>query len=208
MGNRVNERNHEAIRNEILQSAKSIISDNGVEGLSIRKIAKVMGYSPGSVYHYFKDKDEIIHCIVFEGYRQIITAVKEAFSEKSDPVEALRSGIRAYVESANQYPLEYHAIMTSTHPDIIQYTTVLRLQSFEANPALGMMESNIIEGIEQQYYQPCDTVQMVKMIWSSLYGFTLKTVIETCSDDERHQMTESYIDFLMGQIKRKRPGNV
>lgn len=54
---------NEETRNAILKTAVSIGLKEGFEELSIRKITDKLGYSSGIVYHYFKDKQEIIDTI-------------------------------------------------------------------------------------------------------------------------------------------------
>lgn len=50
-------------RKAILDAAVSIGLEEGFEELSIRKITDKLGYSSGIVYHYFKDKQEILDTI-------------------------------------------------------------------------------------------------------------------------------------------------
>ncbi|MEM9289303.1 MAG: TetR/AcrR family transcriptional regulator, partial [Pseudomonadota bacterium] len=43
-----------------IASAKKLISENGIEEASIRKVAGDIGYSPGTLYNVFEDFYEII----------------------------------------------------------------------------------------------------------------------------------------------------
>ncbi|MDF2922197.1 MAG: transcriptional regulator, TetR family [Paenibacillaceae bacterium] len=69
------QRKQEEIRKTILDTARTIIARDGVDGLSIRKLTHAMDYSPAIVYHYFKDKNEIILSLVNEGYGKILAAI-------------------------------------------------------------------------------------------------------------------------------------
>ena len=53
----------EETRKSIIDAAVSIGREDGFEELSIRKITDKLGYSAGIVYHYFKDKQEILDTI-------------------------------------------------------------------------------------------------------------------------------------------------
>ncbi len=67
----------EFIKKKILEAASDILAKEGYENLSMRKIAKRIEYSPGIIYHYFKDKDEIITLIVEEGYGKILKTISK-----------------------------------------------------------------------------------------------------------------------------------
>ena len=54
---------NEQTRKAILETAVAIGLEEGFEELSIRKITDRLGYSSGIVYHYFKDKQEILDTI-------------------------------------------------------------------------------------------------------------------------------------------------
>ena len=48
------------MRAEIIKAAREIIGNEGVDKVSIRKIAAKIEYSPAIIYHYFGNKEEII----------------------------------------------------------------------------------------------------------------------------------------------------
>lgn len=67
------QRNNET-RKAIIDAAISIGLNEGFDELSIRKITDKLGYSVGIIYHYFKDKQEILDTI----HNQTSAELKEA----------------------------------------------------------------------------------------------------------------------------------
>jgi AcrR family transcriptional regulator len=53
-------REKEEMREDILKAARKLMNSEGVENISVRKIAGMIEYSPAIIYHYFKNKEEII----------------------------------------------------------------------------------------------------------------------------------------------------
>ncbi|HNB50615.1 MAG TPA: TetR/AcrR family transcriptional regulator [Anaerolineales bacterium] len=53
-------RRHERTKDAILNSARKMIRDGGVDSISMRKIAQDIDYSPAGLYEYFGSKEEII----------------------------------------------------------------------------------------------------------------------------------------------------
>lgn len=202
MANRTNERNHELTKKEIVNCTRQIILDEGIEGVSIRKITKMMGYSSGIIYHYFADKDEIIQSIVLEGYQNIINSVMVNFLDYSEPIEAMRAGVKAYVTTAYQFGFEYHRIMTNKDSKIIEHTKILSLESFDDNRALKLMQLNLEMGVSSQIYREMNTVEMTKFLWTSIFGFTLKLIIDDYGLVERDALIESFVNYIIEIIKR------
>ncbi|BCS88302.1 TetR/AcrR family transcriptional regulator [Pseudodesulfovibrio sediminis] len=74
----------------ILLATLSLVSDNGFHGTSISKVAARAGVSAGIIYHYFKNKDELIT----ELYLELKQRVVAAQLENHDPDSPLRTQIR------------------------------------------------------------------------------------------------------------------
>lgn len=47
-------------RRKVLETALAIIDEDGLEGLSIRRLADALGVNGASLYHHFDNKDEIL----------------------------------------------------------------------------------------------------------------------------------------------------
>lgn len=54
-------------REYIILKAKEVISEKGVDGASLRDIAKRADMSTGAIYHYFKNKEELLYEIMDTG---------------------------------------------------------------------------------------------------------------------------------------------
>lgn len=72
---------NEETRKAILNTAISIGLDEGFDELSIRKITDKLGYSAGIVYHYFKDKQEILDTIHTKTSMELKNAVEACIEE-------------------------------------------------------------------------------------------------------------------------------
>jgi AcrR family transcriptional regulator len=68
------ERDRDERRELILNAANEIIKEEGIDHLSVRKIANKIEYSPSIIYHYFKDKDDIISHLMKKSYKKITDA--------------------------------------------------------------------------------------------------------------------------------------
>ena len=53
-----------ARREEVLETALTLVSEHGVAGASLRKLAAELGISQPSLYHYFPSKDALVSAVV------------------------------------------------------------------------------------------------------------------------------------------------
>ncbi len=67
----------ENMRSIILETSEKIIVRDGLEKLSIKQMAKEAEISPGSVYNYFKNKDEIISGIMRSAFHGLVNSMEE-----------------------------------------------------------------------------------------------------------------------------------
>ena len=91
-------RDKENLRALILQGAKKLFVEHGIEQTTIRKIAEEINYSVGTIYVYFKDKNAILHALHSQGFSELGSRFQVLFKVK-DPMERLRSMGRVYLDT-------------------------------------------------------------------------------------------------------------
>ena len=80
----------------VLDSARSVFAEKGVEGASIREIARRAGYTPGAIYSYFDSKEAIYAALLAESLERLNAEVAAARSFKSQPQLTLASKAQAW----------------------------------------------------------------------------------------------------------------
>lgn len=93
------EREKEALRMKIVEAARDIMSDQGLDALSIRAIAERIEYSPATIYLYFRDKDALIREVVMAGFNRMAEYMRDELSgldPDANAVEQHRAIGRAY----------------------------------------------------------------------------------------------------------------
>src|SRR5512134_1137900 len=92
---------HGDLKNALIQAGVEILSQDGVGGLSLRKVAQRAGVSHNAPYSHFPDKQSLIAAIYTEGFKQLYAELDEAIlSHPDDPRRQLQDGAWAYVQFA------------------------------------------------------------------------------------------------------------
>ena len=102
---------NEETRKAILDTAVAIGLEEGFEELSIRKITDRLGYSSGIVYHYFKDKQEILDTIHPQTSINLKDAVVSCISEDRSFAENTKKIFNMLSEAFAYEPNMFKLIM-------------------------------------------------------------------------------------------------
>lgn len=85
-------------RAAILRAAITVFAHNGYFNSKVADIASEAGVADGTVYLYFKSKEEILHSIFDRSMEEAIAAGKKKMKRISDPREKLRSIAHLHLE--------------------------------------------------------------------------------------------------------------
>lgn len=80
----------------VLDAARAVFADAGIEGASIREIAKRAGYAPGAIYSYFESKEAIYAALLDESLERLQASVAGARSFKNAPDKTLVARAQAW----------------------------------------------------------------------------------------------------------------
>ena len=77
-------------REAILRAATSVFAHNGYFNSKVADIARAAGVADGTVYLYFKSKEDILHSIFDRSVEEALGAARKQIESVSDPKEKLR----------------------------------------------------------------------------------------------------------------------
>ncbi len=87
-------RRQETIR-EILAIARDVMTEEGVNGLSLAEVARRLGVQPPSLYKYFPSLMAIYDALFLEGQRQNLDAMRSGMQGAESGLDALIAGLEA-----------------------------------------------------------------------------------------------------------------
>ena len=109
------ERERSEMRDLILTTAMKLFLEEGYENVSMRKIADAIEYSPGTIYLYFQDRDEIFYALHRIAFKKFYKALSVMDSD-GDPWERLVNGGSAYIRFALANPALYELMFIMNSP--------------------------------------------------------------------------------------------
>lgn len=87
---------------EIVEAARTIIFNDGIENLTVRKIAKVLKITDGALYRHFKSKEEILILLIEDIESTLLLAISEAAKIGDNPLKQIESIFLSHLRYAQK----------------------------------------------------------------------------------------------------------
>lgn len=144
-------------RARILDSTSKIMMEQGIAAVSLSKIAKDAGIASGTVYTYFKDKDDLLRGVYYDRKKRVAEAIN-SIDLNGDPVEQL-THFMDLVYDYGQNHLEDMLLIREFNqsPLLSQLNIDVKVAYAGFEPLLALSK----KGIQEQKFVPdADTVLM------------------------------------------------
>jgi AcrR family transcriptional regulator len=195
------------LRQEILDAARDIIIRDGYEGLSMRKVAQKIDYSPTAIYLHFKDREDLVFCACEDAMAGLVRELQAVTEKHADPLVALRTGLRRYVDFGLANPQQYAVTFTvPQHPGALpgleakyQATESMGMKAFSFLPRL------LAEAVRQKRLGKIDVEITSRALWAGVHGITSLLIGKPLFDwGNKDRVIDQLIDMLVGGLKPAR----
>ena len=193
------EQEKENRRQVILDAAEAIMQANGIHGLNVDLIAHETQLAKGTIYLYFKSKEEILATLTLKARNLLFQAFKEAVSKHDSPIEQLKSVVYANYQFYQENPLLNDLV--SLYEANSQLVETADLQ--EASDNITRLIVEIAQKAKENgtLNPSINPLHFTVILWGMTIGlhqvFKIKgkTLQENLNVAE-HELLESYIQFL------------
>src|ERR1700741_1027235 len=159
-------RRKQVLRQRILDVSREILLSQGFAGLTMRRVAEAIDYSPAAIYLHFQSREEIAQELCFAGLRQLYERLQSVTAK--DPATRLSGYARAYLEYSQSDPETYRLIFMAdsqltkavfTHQDSGGGEGALRL--------IVTAFTDLHNGSKKTFGKPSE---LAELFWASLHG--------------------------------------
>ncbi len=163
---------HGNLRQELLQEATRIISANGVEGLSLRKLAEGCGVSRSAPYHHFKDKHELLCAIATEGFLALEQLMRDSIQPQDSQEKQLNDFVLAYLHFACDQPERYDLMFGRQIWKLSQPTDELRDIAFRTFRRYARSMASLFASTSLPSNLPANSkpLRAAQASWATLHG--------------------------------------
>ena len=189
---------HGDLKNALIQAGVEILSKEGLEGLSLRKVAQRAGVSHSAPYSHFPDKQSLIAAISTEGFNQLYTELDAAVSPHAgDPKRQLLEGTCAYTRFALDHTDTFKIMFSGALEKEKEYPALVGIsqKTFErvVNIVRACQAAKVLSSGEPEVIAVAVWGQVHGIVWLMLEGQISHTVLE-------HQSVEEIVSFAIEQM--------
>ncbi len=156
-------------RPQILKAAGLVLARRGFDAMRMEEVAQEAGVSVGTLYWYYKGKDEMVMALMEEVIDRDLAGLQLLLESREGVWERLRRFMVDALPDAEQLlPVTYELYRLAVHDERIR----LRIQSHM--PAYqGILSTMLQQGMERGELRPVDP-QMTATVFAALYEGVLE----------------------------------
>ncbi len=160
----------ERIKGYFLDAAKHLLRTKGLQGVSVRSVASLAGYSYATLYNYFKDIKELLFRCVEDFCREAEAFVQERSRGAEGGQGRLRATARAYAE------------YLAGHPGVFELFFLERLGELESRVETAGRITGLLDGlcaasleacVAEGSYDPAEAAAVMEELRYALPGMLL-----------------------------------
>lgn len=138
------ERRHSDTRDEILVAAREVLLERGAADLSLREIARRADFSPGALYKYFDNKDDVIKALADKAMGALLVEFGKVPADLPPDERALELGM-AYLEFARRNPEDVGVI--TLHESTLHALPLTNEHLMMEETVVGVFKDGVAQGV-------------------------------------------------------------
>lgn len=196
---RRSDHSREEIYDMALKAAREIVTRDGLQALTARRVAEAIGYSPGTLYNVFDDLDDLIIHLNGRTLDELYAYLSPA-ADVDEPSDDLKLLLERYLGYLDNYRNLFNVLIEYRLPDsrILPDWYMAKLQRL-----LGLLESAL-----SPFFPPEEqsaAARAAEVLWASLHGICSLSdadKLQLVSDQNVREMAEMLIACFTAGLRQ------
>ena len=184
---------HGELRESLLETAGALLEKDGPAGLSLRKVGRQLGVTPGAPYRHFEDKDALLTALATGGFQKLRGAMLADQEGAPDGRERLRRVGVGYLDFASAHP-ELFRLMFGWMParDVPELC--------DAGDAAFAALRGVLEGCEEEGLLSRSVSEAGLLAWSAVHGAAFLSIDGRLKLEEPAPDSECILNLMHDSI--------
>ncbi|MED4603082.1 TetR/AcrR family transcriptional regulator [Paenibacillus validus] len=180
----------ELSRQRILDEARHLFVKHGYHALTMRSIAKSMGYSHGALYYHFSEKAELFYALVTEDFRMLLERQKDMLRRtRLGDMAQLEKLMLEFIKFGLDNPNHYEIMFMIKDQELQRYSRTEQAQ------CLDLFATVVRSVVARQK----DDKKMYSLPWSlfmSMHGFISYNIHYNQTFEDVRKLAEQHVKYL------------
>lgn len=181
----------ELSRMRILEEARQLFIEHGYHTLTMRSIAKSMGYSHGALYYHFSEKAELFYALVNEDFKMLLERQKDMLNRsRLGDIGQLEKLMLEFIRFGLDNPHHYEIMFMIKDPELLRYSREEQSQCLDLFAA-------VVRSVVSR--QPGNEKKMYSLPWSlfmSMHGFISYNIHYNQAYQDVRKLAEQHVKYL------------
>lgn len=178
----------------IFEAANKLVDKDGLAGLSARKLATAIGYTPGTIYSFYENLNDLILQINGKTLEQIYSKLEKASSNTKSVNKSIKAIAESYLDYAQKNNKRWRCLYEFSHPE---KTKLPDWYQERINKIFDLLDSRL-----ESHCKNSKNDLQAKVLWSGLHGIAMLSLsgkLDSVKVKSTEELMNSFIDiFLKG----------
>lgn len=194
----------EAKKLEIINHAMGVFAQKGFAKTKMADVAEAAKIGKGTIYEYFKSKDEIFNFVFSHFMDSMETTVAKAIFKLTDPVQKIETIFTAWAEMITSHQSDFIEIMLDFWAEAIRKKEKAELAIIQLDKVYDdfrkIVKSILDEGVRLGKFKKIDTFYTASLLIGALDGIMLQWIMDKNVFDVSEAIRHSMKVFLHGIV--------
>lgn len=188
----------------ILDVSLKLFAQNGYDGVSVRQIAKEVGVRESALYKHFKNKEDILHCVIEECQSRI----HNAYVENEVPETVMTDIARGYRQLSKDklFEISWNLFQLYTKdPIVANFRRLLMREQFSHSFIADLYNQFFLKGVIQKqsktfaalvkgsYFEECNPEIIALQFYSPIFLLFQQYDCDPASEEEIKKLLYAHI---------------
>jgi AcrR family transcriptional regulator len=167
---------HGDLKSALIEAGVAMLTQEGIEGLNLRKLARQIGVSHNAPYMHFADKQALIAAIAQQGFLLLSKTIEEALQARREAAleEQLMGVGHAYVRFALAHPSHLMVMFGDFSQD--NYPDLMKASHGTFKQLVDLMANN------KSVLPSQSPAQLAMLFWVNLHGLSVLLISNKIPD--------------------------
>ncbi|ESQ13657.1 MAG TPA: TetR/AcrR family transcriptional regulator [Chromatiaceae bacterium] len=189
------EHSREQIASMALDAAQTLLEEVGPGGLTTRAVAKRIGYTAGSLYLVFRNRDDLVLQLNERTLDELRKSLDRALADHQGPEQRLIALGRCYLDFAQRHPSRWRFVFEHNTADPEQLPAVMRGK-------IDAFFQLISEQLSQRYPEldAPDLRRAAQTLWGGVHGIAMLAITNKLAAGGDHPARELVDDLIANYL--------
>lgn len=186
----------------ILSASKKIIEKEGFQNLSARKIAKHIKYTPGTLYNFFDNLDELILQINAQTLDLLYEKLLQATSNIKNKEQVINNICKCYIDFSFKH-FNFWSMLYEHHFPRPEGEKLPKWYQDKIDRIFELIEQSLFPFTKKNKEE---NEHLSKVLWASLHGICILSLtrkLDTTSAGSAHLLADSFTKIFIKGIRAK-----